>query len=177
MKIENSLLNLGYDTEEKSDNIECEHEVEENDIFYLAYGSNMNVEQMKKRCPNALLVERTYIKDYQLEFNKHATIEPLKGSKVPALLWKLQPSDVDELDRYEGVASGYYYKSYVNITINNKRVQALVYIMAVVGIESKGLRTYPQDFYYDLIHEGYRAAEFDYSFLEEARKRTDQNME
>lgn len=41
--------------------------------YYLAYGSNLNVEQMKRRCPNAIKIGATYINDYKLEFRYYLT--------------------------------------------------------------------------------------------------------
>ena len=41
--------------------------------FYLAYGSNLNVEQMQFRCPDARIVGTAEIPNYQLLF---------KGSKT-----------------------------------------------------------------------------------------------
>ena len=45
--------------------------------YYLAYGSNLNVNQMKRRCPRAKIVGSTIIDDYRLMF---------KGSKTGAYL-------------------------------------------------------------------------------------------
>ena len=36
--------------------------------YYFAYGSNMNLEQMKYRCPAAEVVENVRLEDYRLAF-------------------------------------------------------------------------------------------------------------
>ena len=36
------------------------------DRYYFAYGSNMNLEQMKYRCPAAEVVENVRLEDYRL---------------------------------------------------------------------------------------------------------------
>ena len=47
--------------------------------LYVAYGSNLNLEQMARRCPKAKVVGIGNLKDYQLTFRRVATIEPEKG--------------------------------------------------------------------------------------------------
>ena len=36
--------------------------------LYIAYGSNINLEQMAYRCPHSKVVGASEIKDYELEF-------------------------------------------------------------------------------------------------------------
>lgn len=43
--------------------------------YYLAYGSNLNERQMKRRCPDAIKVGTSFIDGYRLMF---------KGSKTGA---------------------------------------------------------------------------------------------
>ena len=69
-----------------------------NKTFYLAYGSNLNLEQMAHRCPTAKPVGPVVLKDYQLLFrgghgSAVATVEPFKGKTVPCLLWEITPTD------------------------------------------------------------------------------------
>ena len=54
--------------------------------LYIAYGSNINLEQMKYRCPHSKIVGTSEIKDYELEFRGVATIVSSKGSTVPVLI-------------------------------------------------------------------------------------------
>ena len=44
--------------------------------LYIAYGSNINLEQMAFRCPNSKVVGTRMIPDYELEFRGVATIVP-----------------------------------------------------------------------------------------------------
>jgi hypothetical protein len=78
-----------------------------NKILNLAYGSNLNLGQMAYRCPTAKVYGKGMLLDYQLLFkgredNAYATIEPKRGSKVPVLVWELQPEDEKALDYYAG---------------------------------------------------------------------------
>ena len=56
--------------------------------LYIAYGSNLNLEQMNHRCSTAEIVGKAMLYNWQLWFrgNSHsavATIERKHGSKVP----------------------------------------------------------------------------------------------
>ena len=68
--------------------------------LYLAYGSNINLEQMAFRCPDSKVVTTGTISDYELQFRQVATIEPKEGSEVPVLIWELggQWTIVNNLD-------------------------------------------------------------------------------
>ena len=50
-----------------------------NKKFYIAYGSNLSVEQMAIRAPDAELAGTAILKDMRLIFKTHATVEPCKG--------------------------------------------------------------------------------------------------
>ena len=76
--------------------------------LYFAYGSNINLEQMACRCPAAEVVGSAVLDGYELLFRGNrsgygvATVEPLSGSQVSGLLWKLTPECERSLDIYEG---------------------------------------------------------------------------
>lgn len=135
--------------------------------LYLAYGSNLNLEQMAHRCPTAKQVGSTVLEDYQLLFrggheNAVATVEPAKGNSVPCLLWEIAPSDEAALDRYEGYPF-LYRKETVEVLHNGKEVKAMVYIMN----DNSPYNT-PSCYYYSSILEGYNTAGFDISVLKQA---------
>lgn len=70
--------------------------------LYIAYGSNINLEQMKYRCPHSKVVGMSEIKGYELEFRGVATIVPKENASVPVLIWELDDRDLPILNRYEG---------------------------------------------------------------------------
>ena len=43
------------------------------DRFYIAYGSNLNLGQMARRCPTAEAVKATYLHNYRLMFRGKGT--------------------------------------------------------------------------------------------------------
>jgi hypothetical protein len=135
--------------------------------YYLAYGSNLNMEQMSRRCPGASVVGATVLNNHRLLFrgtpgNTHATIEIKHGYTVPVLLWQITDDDEAALDIYEGVPR-YYTKEKFLIRVGEEVRTALVYVMT-----SGRPMGPPNDIYYDVIAEGYTAAGFDMEILETA---------
>lgn len=141
--------------------------------YYIAYGSNLNVLQMKLRCPTARIIGTSYIKDYELLFKgsktgSYLTIEKKKGEKVPVAIWETQESDELSLDRYEGCPH-FYYKTEMTLPIkgiksNKIRIRkAYVYIMhedRKLGIPSKD--------YVRTCYKGYMKFKFDPLYLLDA---------
>ena len=75
--------------------------------YYIAYGSNLNVKQMKMRCPGATILGTTKLKNYELLFKgsktgSYLTIEKKEGSTVPVVIWEVTERDEKYIDRYEG---------------------------------------------------------------------------
>ena len=81
--------------------------------YYIAYGSNLNVQQMRWRCPGARIIGTSELKNYRLLFKgsktgSYLTIEPEVGCTVPVAVWEVTDQDELALDRYEGYPSFYY---------------------------------------------------------------------
>lgn len=141
--------------------------------YYLAYGSNLNVRQMRFRCPTALVVGKGVIKDYRLLFKgsktgSYLTIEKAKGYEVPVAVWKVDEACEESLDRYEGYPS-FYYKKEIEIDFKSikkglpRHSKAFVYIMheeRELGMPSRG--------YVEVCLEGYRTFGFNPILIEEA---------
>ena len=138
--------------------------------IYLAYGSNLNITQMKYRCPKAKPIGTTKLYGYELLFRGHhesavATVEPKEGASVPVLLWSTTDSDERALDHYEGFPF-LYRKETVKVTFGGKEVEAYVYIMN----DGRPINA-PGCGYYATIREGYEDCGFDVSFLKEAAEK------
>lgn len=138
------------------------------DRLYIAYGSNLNLKQMGRRCPTAEIVGTTSLRGWRLMFrggcrSAVATIERAPKYNVPVLIWRLQTGDEHNLDIYEGWPH-LYRKETLRITVNRQRVYAMIYIMNEkghpYGTPSKG--------YFDTILEGYKDADFNDSVLWQA---------
>ena len=130
-------------------------------MIYLAYGSNLHIGQMQFRCPTAEVLGTSTLHGYRLVFNGVATIEPDPNRSVPVLLWDIKPADEIPLDRYEGYPQ-LYRRETVQVELNGKTVDAMVYIM-----NSDGVRP-PGEYYYNVIREGYEANGLDTAPLDQA---------
>ena len=141
--------------------------------YYLAYGSNLNMEQMRFRCPGAVPLGTAEIKDYRLLFkgSRRGSYLPLAqadGYPVPVGVWAVTAADEARLDRYEGYPA-FYYKTEVDITYTGlvskkaRKVKAFVYIMhedRPFGI--------PSFRYVDTCRQGYADFGFDEDILADA---------
>ena len=65
---------------------------------YIAYGSNLSMEQMAVRCPDARAVGNAILYGWQLLFNGCATIEPNPERNTPVLVWEISERDERGLD-------------------------------------------------------------------------------
>jgi len=102
-------------------------------MLYIAYGSNMNREQMKMRCPGARLLGRGLLTGYQLTFrghdrNCHATIDKESNGRVPVLLWEITEEDERVLDRYEGFPT-HSRKEHVLVDHARKQLLGMTYVI------------------------------------------------
>ncbi len=142
--------------------------------LYIAYGSNLNLEQMANRCPGAKVVGASEIKDYKLTFRGpdngcYATVEPCNGGSVPILVWKITEIEEKELDIYEDWPN-LYRKEIMEVIVNNETVTGMVYIMN----EGRPLNK-PSDKYYSTILDGYKSAGFDVEYLRRAVENSFEN--
>lgn len=88
--------------------------------MYFAYGSNINLEQMAYRCPDASVVGPVTLEGWELLFRRggFATIAPKEGEQVTGLLWSITQSCERSLDRYEGYPR-FYNKQMVTVRDSN----------------------------------------------------------
>lgn len=127
----------------------------DNRKFYIAYGSNLNMEQMLDRCPKAEVYASGELRDYELLFKgdedgvAYATVEPRMGGVVPVGVWTITPRCERALDGYEGFPD-FYYKKTVTVQTNRGAVEGLIYIMD----ESYPVAL-PERYYVDICLDGY----------------------
>ena len=81
--------------------------------LYFAYGANMHPGQMEWRCPKALASRSFILRDWELRFYSHATIEPKKGAQVAGVLWEITPDCELSLDAFEGYPSYYTKRTWI----------------------------------------------------------------
>lgn len=124
--------------------------------LYAAYGSNMNKEQMARRCPDAVVFGKGYALDYELTMPFYANLEPAPGKRAPVLLWELTENCEQALDRYEGFPE-LYRKTTVTVDMGGQAVVAMAYIMTEAYQHE---RREPREGYLEAIRQGYRDAGF-----------------
>ena len=138
--------------------------------YYIAYGSNLNVRQMMRRCPGARVLGTAVLTGWELLFKgsrtgSYLTIEECEDGIVPVVVWEVTASDEAALDRNEGFPH-FYYKRDIRLkykgirTGKHRTVTAFAYIMhedRPVGV--------PSDFYMRTCLEGYDTFRFDKNIL------------
>ena len=123
--------------------------------IYAAYGSNMNLDQMTYRCPNAKVVGKGKVRNYKLTFrginNGVANIERSQGRIVPIVLWEITPECEKALDQYEGYPR-LYVKKDIRVVTEDGGVTAMAYVMAK---DYEKLPAEPTKYYLNIIWKGY----------------------
>lgn len=130
--------------------------------LYIAYGSNLNKEQMAYRCPAARPLGTAILKDWRLVFRGwpgHGVldIEPYEGGEVPVGIWEITPACEWALNRYEGFPSLYIKRDFL-VKINGKghAKKAMAYIMVGGHTIEEPSRTY-----FNVCKQGYDDFGFD----------------
>ena len=149
--------------------------------YYLAYGSNLDVFQMRRRCPGAKPIGTAMIPDYELLYKgsqtgAYLTIEKREGGEVPVAVWEVTADDEARLDRYEGYPT-FYYKREMRLPVKlgsgkTKQMTAFVYIMH----EERKLGI-PTSNYIRTCEIGYMVFGFDLKYLNDAYARTVKGVE
>lgn len=125
--------------------------------LYLAYGSNMNKNQMKERCQEANMVGTTYLQGWKLTIPFYANVEKDNSEKTPGVIWEISAQSEEVLDRYEGYPNKYN-KKQVIVEVNGIETTAMIYVMTD---EYKRINKKVRAEYVEGIIEGYTDAGFD----------------
>ena len=130
-------------------------------MLYFAYGSNLNLFQMKRRCKDSIFLKKYELKGYRLNFRskyRAADIEKSKNSLVPGALFEISKSDEKKLDVYEDYPILYkkLYFTYYNKTV-------MTYIMV-----NKTEFRYPTERYLNVVKQGYKDCKLDQKYLKKA---------
>lgn len=145
--------------------------------YYLAYGSNLNIAQMKDRCPTARPVGTATLDGYRLVFRgsksgAYLTIEPCLGASVPVGVWEVTTHDETMLDTYEGYPRFYKKRTVVIPVAGIGPVEAFVYHMPF-GLKNYGL---PSMHYFNVCAVGYLEFKLDERTLHEALQTTKKEL-
>lgn len=96
---------------------------------YFAYGSNLCVQQMARRCPGACDPRPAVLPDHDWLINQRgvATVEPSTGARVHGVLWHVTDTDLATLDSAEGVPVRYR-RDRLTVQLGDGAAEAWVYI-------------------------------------------------
>ncbi len=129
----------------------------------FVFGSNLDLDQLRRRCPSAKVVGIATLSNFALTFAGHsdawggavATIVRQRGAAVDGIVARVTLTDLAMLDRFEGVPF-VYTRSRLTVTVADAPIRAYVYRMpddTPAGVPS--LR------YVTQIARGYRAFDLD----------------
>lgn len=104
-------------------------------MYYFAYGSNMNWEQMQRRCPSSQFFCVGKLPDYRFAIARHSRLRDCgtanifyeKGSEVWGIVYDVSDPDLNTLDGFE---DGYQRQHLIIRPANDRHqpLEALVYI-------------------------------------------------
>jgi cation transport regulator ChaC len=128
-----SILKPGNPAIEPLNNIENgppEH------VIYFAYGSNMSTARLRERMPSCKPIGKATLPGYSLRFHKRSVDQSGKCNAfatgnvngVIGVLFSFDPAERAELDKAEGVGSGYEHATVTVINDKGRRRKALTYL-------------------------------------------------
>ncbi|XP_015110989.1 gamma-glutamylcyclotransferase [Diachasma alloeum] len=164
-------------------------------FVYFAYGSNLLAKRIHINNPTAVRRGIGRLKDFRLDFTRYserwrgasATIVPTPDAHVWGAIWEIDLSNLDDLDRQEGVDDAIYFpldvdvesaagetvkcrvyqqcnnpREYVHVAeLPEERQPSLVYLTTIFkGAEESGIPTPYIDYLKSIRHNGY-AGEID----------------
>ena len=121
---------------------------------YAAYGSNLDLAQMSRRCPQAEIIGAGVLPNARLVFEQVATIVADERSTCPMGVYRLNATDVAAMDRSEGLGRAYD-RYLVTVEMPNRLLRCFTYIKKDTRLGA------PSQAYYDRIRSGYRQWGFD----------------
>lgn len=97
--------------------------------LYFAYGSNMDVAQMRRRVPGSRLLGAASLKGHEFVFSGYsqtwggsvANVKKRAGKSVFGVVYELPPDGIAKLDRFEGYPTSYQRK---RVTVSMRDVAA-----------------------------------------------------
>jgi len=127
-------------------------------MYYFAYGSNMNHQQMKKRCPSSRFVKRAFLEGYKFVYDGYsktrngAVANIIETGKKEDIVWgglfEINEDNLSALDCYEG-----YPKSYDRKEVKVKDDEGNHYT-TIVYFRTAQPKSKPSENYRNLVIQG-----------------------
>lgn len=138
----------------------------------FAYGSNMNLDRLKKRVPSANKLLNVFIKDYTLKFNKNSKDGSSKANIIKTgnpddivwgVIFEIDDSEKANLDKAEGLGKGYNESTLSFLDLQNNSHEAQVYIADESSINEE---LHPYDWYKEYIVSGAKENDLPKEYIE-----------
>ena len=144
---------------------------EDDNVYIIAYGSNLSEERIKIRCPDARVYGTSVIHGYRMLFKQsmtgaYCTIEQDANSAVPVVVYRMTLADEARLDRCEGWPK-YYRKQEFFLPVrgmNGKKHKCRSSCIAYIMREHRILGE-PGPDYFSILEKGYDRWGFDHRVL------------
>jgi len=128
-------------------------------VYYFAYGSNLNKNQMLERCPDSKPMFIATLPNYKLVFVGWSrqwrggviSIKPLRGERVRGAIYEISEQCIQRLDKFEGHPTNYNRFKVTVFDEDSEPIEAITYIKAGQFEE-----TQPSKEYLAVIQQGYR---------------------
>ncbi|KAF5130808.1 uncharacterized protein G6M90_00g060700 [Metarhizium brunneum] len=106
--------------------------------YYFAYGSNLHMKQMQRRCPKSKYVGFGRLPNFRWQINErgYANVVYAEGHWVDGLVYEIEETDEEKLDISEGVSKGAYEKQHMQVRV--KLACCSLYRRSVPWIVSRG---------------------------------------
>ncbi|KOS20731.1 Gamma-glutamylcyclotransferase [Escovopsis weberi] len=106
--------------------------------YYFAYGSNLCLNQMKKRCPNSRYIGTARLSNHLWHINErgYANVKAAEGHWVEGLVYEIDEADEASLDTYEGVSKNAYHKCLTRVLL--QKAPGALYRRPVAWIVNQG---------------------------------------
>ncbi len=110
--------------------------------LYFAFGANMDVAGMSRRCPTAEAVGTARLENHRFAIVHpgFATVIAATGATVHGVLWRLDSRDLNVLDAYENIASGLYGRAEKPVRHGTRTLRALTYFVRRAEVGSSEAR-------------------------------------
>lgn len=136
-----------------------------NDLWYFAYGSNLDLERKQRRSGAIRESHLATLSGYRLAFNKkgsngdvYANLFADSTEETLGVIYRCTSETFEALDHYEGVSTGHYQQVEVQVrTFDGKNVSAIAYVARPEVVVSE---TKPSDEYFGYIVRGARDHRF-----------------
>jgi gamma-glutamylcyclotransferase len=129
-------------------------------VYYFSYGSNMSLKRLRARTPSARRIGAGVLEEHRLVFHKSGRDDSAKCDAhhsghaehfVFGVLYEIHPDEKPELDKAEGLGSGYETKDILIRLDDGSSVEAFTYYATHIDARLK-----PFDWYVEHVLIGAR---------------------